>query len=512
MLKRLTSYVSSFRAQTVLLMAALLLANTVALQFINQRLERRVTEQAEGQFNELAEAVDLALRSFWSGEYISDLVNDAGLSVTPASTVRHILITDGEGKVIDSAHSADRDQPLKAEIADLPTVSQGQAMAGLTDQDHPSKIVFPVRTSEGERVIIVVVSLGRLAQTAREAARVRLLATLFTGLLLVALIAWVSRRFTRPVTKLAQAAQRVKAGNLDFRVHSAQQNEVGALVRTFDEMVAGLRRNRELEEQLQRAERSAVVGRLASGIAHEIRNPLNFMNLSIDHLREKLTAPPASEQAAEAARAEAVGILGLIKDEVGRLNRLVSDFLSYGRPAKLKLREVDLRALLEEVLGLVRAQAEQQGVSVSLAVEESDTPRGRDTTTVVGVEQIKTCFSNLVINAVQAMPDGGELKVTLAPEELHLKITIADTGHGIAPEAMRQIFEPYFSTKETGIGLGLPLTKKLIEDHGGEITVASEVGRGTTFTVLLPREAIERSGTFLVPPAGATKREKTEER
>jgi signal transduction histidine kinase len=510
-LAKLASYFSRFRTQTVALMAAMLLANTVALQFINQRLERRITAQAERQFNELAEATDLALNSFPSGKYIYELVSSAGLSVTPGSTIRHILITDEQGEVIDSTASADIGRPVSAEIAALPPVSHDEA-AARNGLDHASKITFPVRTSEGERTIIVVVSLGRLAQVAREAARDRLLATLFTGLLLVALIAFVSRAFTRPVTKLAAAAQRVKAGDLDFHVHSAQQNEVGALVRTFDEMVAGLRRNRELEEQLQRAERSAVVGRLASGIAHEIRNPLNFMNLSIDHLREKLAAPPASEEAAEVARAEAVNILGLIKDEVGRLNRLVSDFLSYGRPAKLKLREVDLRALLEEVLGLVRAQAEQQGVSVSLAVAESDSPRGRDTSAVVGVEQIKTCFSNLVINAVQAMPEGGQLNVTLAPEELHLKITIADTGHGIAPEAMGQIFEPYFSTKETGVGLGLPLTKKLIEDHGGEISVTSEVGRGTTFTVLLPREAIERSGTFMVPPARATKRENTEGR
>jgi signal transduction histidine kinase len=262
---------------------------------------------------------------------------------------------------------------------------------------------------------------------------------------------------------------------------------LGALTETFNEMLAGLRSKEELEEQLQRAERSAVVGRLASGIAHEIRNPLNFINLSIDHLREQF-AP-----AAEASRAEYARILGTIKDEIGRLNRLVSNFLSYGRPARLKLLEVDARSLVEEVVGLVRAQAEQQGVRVVVTeVEGDEAARRSDHFLRADAELIKTCFSNLVINSLQAMPEGGELKVTLRPRGPAVEIEFADTGSGIAPEALGQIFEPYYSTKETGIGLGLPLTKKIIEDHGGEIAVTSEPGAGTTFTVTLPREPAPR--------------------
>jgi hypothetical protein len=170
MLGKLTSYFSRFRTQTVALMAAMLLANTVALQFINQRLERRITAQAERQFNELAEATDLALNSFPSGKYIYELVSSAGLSVTPESTIRHILITDERGEVIDSTSSADIGRPVSAEIAALPPVSHDEA-AARNGLDHASKITFPVRTSEGERTIIVVVSLGRLAQVAREAAQ-----------------------------------------------------------------------------------------------------------------------------------------------------------------------------------------------------------------------------------------------------------------------------------------------------------------------------------------------------
>src|SRR5215470_7011136 len=132
------------------------------------------------------------------------------------------------------------------------------------------------------------------------------------------------------------------------------------LSQTFNEMLSGLRSKRNLEELLQRAERSAVVGRLASGIAHEIRNPLNFINLSIDHLRESFA--PKDER----PRAQYIHMLTTIKDELARLNRLVSDFLGYGRPAKLKIREVDARSLIEEVRDLVNTQAEQQNIKIGI--------------------------------------------------------------------------------------------------------------------------------------------------
>jgi len=114
-----------------------------------------------------------------------------------------------------------------------------------------------------------------------------------------------------------------------------------------------------------------------------------------------------------------------------------------------------------------------------------------DTTLNADGEQLKTCFSNLMINALQAMPNGGALGVTLRPEPSQLVIEFTDTGHGIPPGEIEQIFEPYYSTKDTGIGLGLPLTRKIIEEHGGTISVTSEPGRGTTFTVALPREAVQ---------------------
>ena len=474
---------SSFRAQMVFFVAALVLLITIALQFINQRLERRITISAEEQFNEVNRAIDIALNSFPSGKYLYELVHSEGLAVTPHNTIHYITVVNENRDVIDSTNRQDIDSQLRPDIAALPLMRRNDPKA--VGSDHVSRIEFPVQTDKGTRTVIVVVSLQRLSQAVSDVGRLRLLVTAVIGLLSLLITAYFSSRFTRPVTELARAAQRVTDGDLEFQVNAAQRNEVGTLSRTFNEMIVELRRNRDLEDQLQRAERSAVVGRLASGIAHEIRNPLNFMNLSIDHLQARFIAPPRSNQEAESVRHEAANILGLIKDEIGRLNRLVSDFLTYGRPSKLKRKEINARSFLEELIGLVGTQAEQQGVRIHL-----HTPPPGEAQFEADAEQIKTCFSNLIINAVQAMPEGGELNIAVANHDDVLRFEVRDTGGGIEADPLEQIFEPYYSTKETGIGLGLPLTKKLIEDHGGTIHVSSEAGLGTTFTVTLPRVAM----------------------
>jgi signal transduction histidine kinase len=464
----------------------MLLLTTLALSLLNQQLEGRTTRQVDEYIRAIALATDLVYRSWGEGQYLYDLVSHPdqnSLTVNSESIIRHILVVDAEGKVFDSTEEEDIGQPFKQVAEDAPPFSRGDLKGDLDEIGNRQSrtLFFSITTNvEGKsekRNIYIIISMNRLAQVKEAGERIRLIVFVILGLSLIAAIAIFSKRFTRPVTELGQAARKVTRGELNFNVPVSGPEEMSALSKTFNEMLAGLRGKRDLEEQLQRAERSAVVGRLASGIAHEIRNPLNFINLSIDHLREAF-APKD-----ESLRTPYTHILTTIKDELARLNRLVSDFLSYGRPANLKLREIDARALVEEVRDLVKAQAEQQGVK--LGVEQNG---AGDTKLRADAEQIKTCFSNLMINAIQAMPGGGKLDVSLRPNNSHLEIEFVDTGSGIAPEALEQIFEPYYSTKETGIGLGLPLTKKIVEEHGGQISVESEPGRGTTFTVTLLRE------------------------
>ena len=457
------------------------------LFFINRHSEGRIASLVAEQNRDTSLAVDLAQSSFPSGEYIYNLIQRDGrlrVGLDESNIIHRIIITDQDGRVIDSSESADVGKSIQQALGDLTPSLFPKPVPNVVPAGRRLEQVFsyPVETEKGKRRVVIVSSLHLLDDIVREEDRERWIAITALSVLLLIAVSVASWRFTRPVNELMNAAQRVSAGDFDFTVTIKRRDEMGSLGRTFNEMLAGLRAKQELEERLQRAERSAVIGRMASGIAHEIRNPLSFINLSIDHMRENFTP------AADAARGDYIRLMDNIKGEIARLNQMVSDFLSFGRPARLKLRELDARDLVEGVVGLVCAKADQQGVRVSVREMGGADGEPHDTRLSADAEQIKTCFSNIAINAVQAMQDGGELTITLQPQKNNIRIEFADTGPGIAPEALEQIFEPYFSTKDTGIGLGLPLTKKLIEDHGGQILVSSEVGVGTVFTVILPRE------------------------
>jgi signal transduction histidine kinase len=307
----------------------------------------------------------------------------------------------------------------------------------------------------------------------------RLLATLAVFVVGILLSLYLSGTLSRPLRDLTQAATKVASGDLSVQVQPRGGDEIAGLTRTFNTMVERLREKRQLEERLHFAERSTALGRLASAVAHEIRNPLNFINLSIDHVRERM-APAETLKKEEFER-----ILKNMKSEISRLNRLVNDFLSFGKPMRLDPKACALDEVVREVAALVDHKARDQGIALEIDTEK-DLPR-----LVADAELLKTCFLNLMINAVDAMPGGGLLSVSVhsepaAPGRAQLAVTVRDTGRGMSEEAVQTAFEPYFSTKEAGLGLGLALTRKIVEDHGGAITLASAIGQGTTARITLP--------------------------
>jgi signal transduction histidine kinase len=241
-------------------------------------------------------------------------------------------------------------------------------------------------------------------------------------------------------------------------------------------MTAKLGRARELETQLHQAEKGAVVGRLAAAIAHEIRNPLNYINLTLDHLRSSFAPADPSK------RETFVRLADQLKAEVARINRHITDFLKYSRPSTLELQGVDIRTEVEDALRLIEAQAEEKGIQTRV-IQEEEVPQ-----IIADRESLRSVFTNLVINAAEAIDgSGGSISIRLSYEKQQfVRVEVTDTGKGIAAEDISKVFEPYFSTKDTGTGLGLAIVKKAIDDHGGTISVTSKQGSGTTFTITLP--------------------------
>jgi signal transduction histidine kinase len=269
----------------------------------------------------------------------------------------------------------------------------------------------------------------------------------------------------------------VAGGNLYVSLPVTETDELGRLAQTFNQMVERLRENRKLQERLNEAETMSLLGRFAATVAHEVRNSLNFMNLSIDQIRAK------SASSDERAARDLQRNMNNIKEEISRLNRLVNDFLTAGRQTPPQLGPCDLRATLEEAVGLVEKQAQVQHVTINVQVPKDLALMQCD------AGQLKTCFLNILTNAVQAMPEGGDVRVIGSERNGRapcLELRFADTGPGVPAEDQERIFAPYFSTKATGFGLGLAITRKIVEDHGGRIYVAKHGKPGTEMVVELP--------------------------
>jgi two-component system sensor histidine kinase PilS (NtrC family) len=227
-----------------------------------------------------------------------------------------------------------------------------------------------------------------------------------------------------------------------------------------------------MEQRVRQADRLATIGRLSANIAHEIRNPLASLSGAIEALVRELPADPTRERLVE-----------IVLRESERLNRIIRDFLEYARPAPMASHSVDLSELLEEVMLLIEHRS--LPADLKLVREYDDKLMAR-----VDPQQVRQAIWNLCINAVQAMPEGGELRVggRVVPGggPPRLQLWISDTGVGIAEHDLPHIFEPFFSTKEEGSGIGLALVYRVVQDHGGQIEVRSQPGAGSSFTLILP--------------------------
>ena len=228
----------------------------------------------------------------------------------------------------------------------------------------------------------------------------------------------------------------------------------------------------EMEEELRRSERLGAVGQLAAGLAHEIRNPLASLSGAIELLAADL---PKGDQNSQT-------LTQIVRRETARLNRLVSEFLTYARPGPGRSEPVPLRPLFEEL----RALVEKDG---SCGVElHVDVPA--DLRALGNPDQLRQVFWNLVLNAAQSEPVDGVVRVRARAEAAllpEIEISILDRGCGVPPDALARMFEPFFTTKPKGTGLGLATVHRVVEAHGGRISVASELGKGTTVRVFLPR-------------------------
>ena len=486
----------------MLLLAALLVLTLAAQYYVNLRSARTNTRFMIEQREAILAGVALGVKAITSGEYL-DQMRDEAKQADQGQRVKNIIIVDEQGNIKDSLdknqvprYNADKSithvkvkdislPPLNSTVglpADNTPLPEGMNVVPENRAGSAGAFYFPVDTTNGFRYVIVVLdSANTMSAVFRRQARQSLLYTLAVLLAMTCLTAIVVWQFTRPIKSLSIAARRVAVGDFSYRVpEMKRQNEMGELTELFNDMTVKLARTRELEAQLYNAEKAIVVSRLASAIAHEIRNPLNYINLTLDHLRA--TFAPADPRKQE----KFDRLTKQLKSEVARINYRITEFLNYSRPPKLHPEPLDLEEIARDALRIFEVQTTETNVDASVQAE------GQVPLVTADAESVRSALTNLIINSLQAMDgSGGKVTIVLSSEDKgkRARIDVSDTGRGIAPDDISKVFEPYFSTKETGTGLGLAIVKKAIDDHHGTITVKSKTGEGTTFTITLPSEA-----------------------
>ena len=279
--------------------------------------------------------------------------------------------------------------------------------------------------------------------------------------------------------------------SLQIKVGVAAAFGIGILVLGFFYVLNLIRKNRLLEQSRLAAERRSYVGLLASGLAHEIRNPLNAMNMNLQMLEEELQGGATTESA------DWADLLTSTKSEIKRLERLVNNFLAYARPADPRFEPRDLNVVLQEVAKFLQADFRQSAVNLALELEPL-LP-----TVEIDVTQLKQALMNLLVNARQVLRSGGTVVLrSRAGAGGEAVIEVEDDGPGIAPEDREKIFQVFYSNRGGGTGLGLPIARQIVERHGGTLEAAAGEERGTVFRIRVPRRHAEAPVVPSRSPAG----------
>jgi two-component system, NtrC family, nitrogen regulation sensor histidine kinase NtrY len=388
---------------------------------------------------------------------------------------------------------ADAARPAEKFAAIINAVRQyNQEMPGIVSwsADQADDEVFhalPLRGAESDHPLLAVLLVGNSRRPYVELKRrIRASALLVGGggiILAILLSSWAAARVTRPVEQLARAAQNVTAGEWDTRVEVQGKDEIGQLAESFNRMTAELLAQK---ERLVQTERVAAWRELARRLAHELKNPLFPLQLTVENLVRARAQSP--EEFDEVFRESSSTLLA----EISNLKTIIGRFSEFSKMPHPQLQAVEVNEILRGVVKLYQAQLQAPGRAAIDCKVELDESLG---TIAADRDLLHRALSNLVLNAMDAMPNGGTLWLRSRRDDGKVIIEIADTGSGLTNEECERIFTPYYTSKQHGTGLGLAIVQSVVSDHGGRISVHSEPGRGTTFEIELPEnlEALQKT-------------------
>jgi two-component system, NtrC family, nitrogen regulation sensor histidine kinase NtrY len=397
-------------------------------------------------------------------EFLSSLVLPEGMRVL----LYRIGVSPGQ--VIDPAGPVAESGPL------LPLIDQVRSERRELSRTVGSGVsaeifhALPLIGYDHDLLGVLLIGSSRRELVEMEASLLRTGIVLGIGGILVgiALSWWATARVTRPVQALALSAEKVAAGNWGATVEVSSGDEIGQLARAFNRMTQELVAQR---ERLVQAERVAAWRELARRLAHELKNPLFPLQITVENLQRAREKAP--EQFEEVFR-EGTGTL---LAELANLKQIVGRFSDFAKMPAPQIQPVDLNGLVNETVKLFEAQFVRAHITARTELDRGLPPVAAD------AEQMTRVLQNLVLNAIDAMPQGGELTVRTAAHNGGARLEVSDTGQGLTPEECDRLFTPYYTTKTHGTGLGLAIVQSVISDHQGRIWVESQPGKGTSFRI-----------------------------
>jgi two-component system nitrogen regulation sensor histidine kinase NtrY len=356
---------------------------------------------------------------------------------------------------------------------------------------------LPLQGRGGELLGVLLVGNSEAELAAVERRIALLAASVAAGGLLIGLLIswWAAARVTRPVTKLAEGAQKVARGDLDARVEVRGSGEVAQLAKSFNTMTEQLGEQR---ERLVQAERVAAWRELARRLAHELKNPLFPLQTTVENLQRARQQDSTNGQFDEVFR-ESTGIL---LSEIDNLKKIIGRFSDFSKMPQPELAAVNVNDIVRTTAKLFESQFGAVGrppITSELHLDEAAPAIQADATL------LHRAVENLVLNAMDAMPAGGVLMMRTTPQDGGVHVEVSDTGTGLTPEECDRLFTPYYTTKQHGTGLGLAIVQSVVSDHGGRISVESEAGVGTSFHIFLPPRPPAHVASILpdvLPPNG----------
>ena len=344
------------------------------------------------------------------------------------------------------------------------TESDGELiLQNVTVGGKPYKVIYYLL--EHGRLYCLMRPMDKIADAKRQVTLL-MLGIAVVVILLVALISYfIGRNLTNPITDLVQFTRQVAEGNLKGQCEVKAHDEIGDLATAFNQMARDLRNSR---DELIQVERLATAGKMAASFAHEIRNPLSSMRMLAQMLMRKKESSAKWEQS-----------MRYILEEIERIDVIVKGLMDFARPASLELAPHNLNQVLQEVLNLMEANLSHHQIQLVKKLDPNLPAIRFDS------NKLKQAFMNVVLNAMEAMPDGGRLGILTLQDSDRVRIDVVDTGVGIPAEDLDRLFEPFFTTKSQGTGLGLANAKRVFEQHGGDIRIKSVVGKGTAVSLWL---------------------------